>query len=94
VFFPDYHLAPEYPYPAALEDIRSLYKYVGDHAEELEIDVSRIGLAGDSAGATIAALICNEYERKKLIRPCLQIFLRRMRRYAMDQIAERKEHHE
>lgn len=75
VFFPDYHLAPKYPYPAALEDIRSLYKYVVDHAEEFGIDRSRIGIAGDSAGAMIAAMICNEYERDKLIKPCLQMLV-------------------
>lgn len=75
VFFPDYHLAPKYPYPDALEDIRSLYKYVADHAEELGIDRSRIGLAGDSAGATISAMICNEYERDNLIKPCLQMLV-------------------
>ena len=62
VFFPDYHLAPEYPYPAGLEDVRSLYRYVSERAEELGIRKDMIGLAGDSAGATIAALICNEYE--------------------------------
>ena len=75
VFFPDYHLAPKYPYPAALEDIRALFKYIVDHAEEFGIDKGRIGLAGDSAGATIAAMICNEYERDQLIKPCLQMLV-------------------
>lgn len=75
VFFPDYHLAPRYPYPAALHDIRSLYKYVVDHAEESGIDKSRIGFTGDSAGATIAAMICNEYEKDHLIKPCLQMLI-------------------
>lgn len=75
VFFPDYHLAPKYPYPAALEDVRCLYRYVEYHAEELGIDAGRIGLAGDSAGATVAAMICNEYERDKLIKPCLQLLV-------------------
>lgn len=75
VFVPDYHLAPKYPYPAALEDVRSLYRYVADHAEELGIDPDRIGLAGDSAGATIAALISNQYERDGLAKPCLQMLV-------------------
>ena len=75
VFFPDYHLAPKYPYPAAQEDVRSLYRYVADHAEELGIDAGRIGLAGDSAGAAIAALICNRYERDGLVKPCLQMLI-------------------
>ena len=75
VFFPDYHLAPEYPYPAGLEDVRSLYRYVSERAEELGIRKDMIGLAGDSAGATIAALICNEYEKENLIKPCLQMLV-------------------
>ncbi len=69
------NLAPDYPYPAAVEDVRSLYKYAADHAEELGIDADRIGLAGDSAGGTIAALVCNGYEKEKLIKPCLQMLV-------------------
>ena len=75
VFFPDYHLAPKYPYPAALNDVRSLYRYVSDHAEEFGIDAGRIGLAGDSAGGTVAAMISSEYEKYGLIRPCLQMLV-------------------
>ena len=45
VFFPHYHLAPEYKYPAAYEDVISLYRYVSEHADELGIDKKRIGLA-------------------------------------------------
>ena len=75
VFFPDYHLAPKYPYPAALCDVRSLFKYVEDHAEELGIDKARIGLAGDSAGATVAAVICNEYGKDSSVKPCLQMLV-------------------
>ncbi len=75
VFFADYHLALSHPYPAGIEDIRALYKYVALHAEELGIDPDRIGLAGDSAGATIAALVCNGYEKDKLVKPCLQMLV-------------------
>ena len=46
-----------------------------EHAEELEIDVHRIGLAGDSAGAAIAALICNHYDQESLVKPCLQMLI-------------------
>lgn len=75
VFFPDYHLLPEYPYPAAYADIRMLYKYILENAEELGIDEKRIGMAGDSAGAALAALICNNYEQEKLKAPCLQMLV-------------------
>lgn len=75
VFFPDYHLTPKYPYPAAYEDVLALYKHLMEHAEEFGINAEKIGAAGDSAGASIAALICNRYEREGLKRPYLQMLV-------------------
>ena len=73
VFFPHYHLAPKYRYPAAYEDVLSLYRYMTEHAEELGIDPHRIGIAGDSAGASVAALVCCRWEEEKIGMPCLQM---------------------
>lgn len=75
VFFPDYHLAPRYPFPAAYEDGLAVYKYMMRNAEELAINKERIGLAGDSAGACLAALLCNHYEQEGLAKPCLQMLI-------------------
>lgn len=75
VCFPDYHLTPKYPYPAAYCDVLALYQYILKHSEELGIDDEKIGVAGDSAGAAIAALICNHYEREGLKRPCFQMLV-------------------
>lgn len=75
VFFPDYHLTPKYSFPAAYEDILALYKYVMNHTEEFQINPKRIGVAGDSAGGTIAAMICNNYEKLDLTCPCLQMLV-------------------
>ena len=75
VFFPHYHLAPKYTYPAAYEDVLSLYRYVAAHADELGVDKEQVGLAGDSAGASIAALVCNRWEEEKIIPPCLQMLV-------------------
>lgn len=75
VFFPDYHLTPKYPYPAAYEDILALYRYVTAHEEALGIDGEKIGVAGDSAGGCLAALVCNRHEREGLKPPCLQMLL-------------------
>lgn len=75
VCFPDYHLAPKYPYPAAYDDVLALYRCVVDRSGEFGVDRGRIGVAGDSAGASIAALICNRCEREGLKPPCVQMLV-------------------
>jgi acetyl esterase/lipase len=52
---PDYQLAPEHPHPAAVEDCYAGLVFAADHAEHLGIDVSRIVVAGASAGGGLAA---------------------------------------
>lgn len=52
---PDYRLAPEHPYPAALEDIERVLAWLRDRGEALDLNTSGVALAGDSAGANLAA---------------------------------------
>jgi acetyl esterase len=54
----DYSLAPEAPFPAALEECFALVKYAKDHAAEMAIDPDRIALGGHSAGGNLTAAVC------------------------------------
>jgi acetyl esterase len=53
----DYRLAPEHPYPAALDDAIAVLSWVTAHAGDLDVDVSRVAVAGSSAGAALAACL-------------------------------------
>ena len=44
-------------YPAAVDDVRAAVAYVREHAGELNADVTRIALMGDSAGGHLASLV-------------------------------------
>lgn len=66
VLTPDYRVAPEYPYPAALEDAFTAYSYLleqGWYAEQ-------IIFAGDSAGGGLAMALCHYLKDKGLPLPC------------------------
>jgi acetyl esterase/lipase len=54
----DYRLAPDHPFPYGLADAVSSLKYVTANAKLFGIDPARLGVAGDSAGGTLAAVLC------------------------------------
>ena len=53
----DYPLSPEAVFPAALEDCYKSIQFVVEQAEDLNIDPTRVVVAGDSAGANLAAAV-------------------------------------
>jgi len=64
VVTPEYRLANEAPYPAALEDCYAALKYLKENASELGVNSSQIMVGGESAGGGLTASLCM-YARDK-----------------------------
>jgi acetyl esterase len=69
----DYRLAPEHPYPAAVQDAYIAVSWVGAYGEDFGVDASRIAVVGDSAGANLATVTCMLVRDKGLGEPEIKL---------------------
>ena len=71
----DYPLAPEHPFPAALNDSEAAWEWAQAMAPELECDSKRIALGGESAGANLAAALTLRLREKGRGQPLFQVLV-------------------
>ncbi|QRE72520.1 alpha/beta hydrolase [Methylobacterium aquaticum] len=71
----DYRLAPEHPFPAAVEDAGVALAFVAERAEGLGIDPGRLAVGGDSAGGNLAAVLALMGRDGTLPQTAMQVLL-------------------
>jgi acetyl esterase/lipase len=61
----DYRLAPEHPFPIPIQDCLDVTKFILRNGAKYNIDVKKVGVAGDSAGGNLAAAVSLKLAREK-----------------------------
>lgn len=70
-----YRLAPEHRFPAAVEDCYAAAGWIVSHSDELGINPRRIAIGGDSAGATLATVVCQLAQQRHGPEFALQVLI-------------------
>lgn len=71
----DYRLAPEHPFPAAVDDADFAVRWSASHAHQLGIDATRLAVGGDSAGGNLAAVAALMARNRGHPSLCLQLLV-------------------
>ena len=71
----DYRLAPEHPFPAAIEDGYAVLQWVAAEGAKFSIDSNHLIIAGDSAGGTIATVLARKAAAISRLHILLQVLL-------------------
>lgn len=85
----DYRLAPEARFPAAVRDACVATKWVVERATDFGVDPDRVGVCGDSAGASLVVAVCANQRGNSSVHIALQVLLCPILDYRPQTIARR-----
>src|SRR5579871_5485189 len=71
----DYRLAPEHPFPTAVEDSLAAFRHIRDNADRFDADPARLAVGGDSAGGNISAVVCQACKQTGEPMPAFQMLI-------------------
>jgi len=71
----EYRLAPEHPFPAAIDDCFEAWQWFQSTAEKLGVDPARIAIAGQSAGGGLAATLAQRVYDTGGAQPAAQVLI-------------------
>jgi acetyl esterase len=71
----EYRLAPEDPFPAAVQDAVAAFRWAAANAGELGADPGRVAVGGDSAGGNLSAVVAQTCAREPGPAPSLQLLI-------------------
>lgn len=72
IVIPEHRMPPENPFPAGFDDCFAVYKWLLEHAGDIQGDVNRIAVGGGSSAGTHAAAICLDAKDAGIRQPILQ----------------------
>jgi len=69
----DYSKAPEFPYPAAVNQVYAVVKHVYEHAEKYSVERTKMAIGGHSAGGNLSAVTCMKAKKDRRFQFVCQI---------------------
>ena len=73
-FSVNYRLSPQYPFPAATDDVEAAVGYIKTHAREYKIDANRLVLIGASAGGHLVSFVGVKHRAENSVAAVIPFF--------------------
>lgn len=89
----DYRLAPEHKFPAAVDDCLAAYRWLRSHGRQIGADPGRVGVAGDSAGGNLSAVVSQQAPGAGAPAPTCQVLIYPAVDFSLDTVSHRELEH-